>query len=154
MYLERYSFIAISNGSTIRYEFVSNGPEGSVKKIIAFDKIGTDMYNIAFGDSSPGEEVFTDNSITDNKDYEKVLATVAMTIMSFTEDHPEAVIYAEGSTPARTRLYKICITKHWKGITNHFQISGLIDSDWEKFKKDRSYSGFFGKRISFSKFDE
>jgi hypothetical protein len=152
MYLDRYSFTIIPDDSKIRYEFVSNGPKGSVKKIVIFDKIGTDTYNIAFGDASPGEEIFTDDSTTDNEDPEKVLATVAMTILSFTEDHPDAVIYAEGSTPARTRIYRICITKHWRGITNHFQISGVIDSNWEKFKKDRSYTGFLGKRISLSKF--
>ena len=66
------------------------------------------MYNLAFGDKTSGHE-FDDMIVTDNGDMEKVLVTVVAAVYDFTELHSEAIIIAEGSTKARTRLYKMGI---------------------------------------------
>ena len=80
-------------------------------------------------------------------DREKVLATVAATIIQFTDEHPNAIIFAEGSTLARTRLYQMGIAKFWEEIHQNFEIEGLINGAWEPFEKDRNYECFLLKRI-------
>ena len=88
------------------YEFVSEGPKGRIKKMVQYTDTGTEnVYNLAFGDYDEKTKNIDDISITNNGDSTKVLATVASTVYAFTEKHPNAWIFATGSTVVRTRLY-------------------------------------------------
>src|SRR5580692_2696272 len=83
------------------YEFFSEGPKGKIKKLVRYKLISETpdvIFNLSFGDWI--EEMFdADDSITtNNKDRQKVLATIADTILDFTQLHPEAFIFAQGST--------------------------------------------------------
>ncbi len=60
--------------------------------------------------------------ITDNGDSEKVLATVVGAIYMFTEQYPDAWVYAVGSTAARTRLYRMGINKYFDIANQDFNI--------------------------------
>lgn len=55
-----------------------------------------------------------------NNDKNKVLSTVAGTIMDFTEENPGCLIYGGGSTAARTRLYQMTINSNWEMVTKFF----------------------------------
>jgi hypothetical protein len=46
----------------------------------------------------------------DNQDRNKILATIAVIVYEFTSIYPEKMVFFAGSTPERTRLYKIAIT--------------------------------------------
>jgi len=90
------------------YEFFSQGPKGLIKKVVQYHRIeewDEMIFNLAFGDWNEQTRRIDDKIKSNNSDREKVLATVAATVIQFTDDHPEAIIYIEGSTPARTRLY-------------------------------------------------
>lgn len=54
---------------------------------------------------------------TNNEDRQKVLATVADTVVDFLNNHRQAAIFAKGSTASRTRLYQMNILAYWKEIT-------------------------------------
>lgn len=96
------------------YEFVSEGPKGSIKKIVEYTETATEnVYNLGFGDYDESTKSINDLSVTNNSDSLKVLATVASTVYAFMEKHPNSYILATGSTNVRTRLYRI-------GITNNF----------------------------------
>ena len=84
--------------------------------------------------------------ISNNNDSEKVLATVVSTIYAFTDKYPNAWIYATGSTEARTRLYRMGITKYFSEVNENFEILGERNDDWEPFKNNIKYSGFLVKR--------
>jgi hypothetical protein len=71
-----------------------------------------------------------------------VLATVASTIVSFTKGRDKCAVYAEGSTPARTRLYQMGINSNWEAINKLFFVQGRYKDDWEWFRNDRNYSAF------------
>lgn len=147
MNLERYEYAIDSTELFTQYEFCSQGPKGVIEKGIRFDKISDNFYNLSFGDIMPGTDIFSDAIASNNEDAEKVLSTVAQAVMAFTNEHYQAMIHAEGSTPARTRLYRICINKYWKIINKHFHISGkLINGVWEKFRKNGKYIAFAGTR--------
>ena len=147
MNLERYEYDINSTEELTQYEFYSHGPKGVIKKFINFSKISDNYYNLSFGDQLSDTDSFSDEINSNNEDAEKVLTTVAKSVMEFTDDHYRATIHAEGSTAARTRLYRICINKHRRIINRHFHINGkLINGVWEKFRKNGQYIAFSGTR--------
>src|SRR5688572_9959597 len=99
MNLDHYDFDTKSN--FLSFEFYSSGPKGKIKKIIQFKKIiasgaQNDIYNLAFGDYNETEDKIDDLVISNNKDSEKVLATIAEAVVSFTDEYPEALVFCAG----------------------------------------------------------
>lgn len=130
------------------YEFVSEGLKGFIKKRVIFEQIGDkNIYNLAFGDVDIITNEIDDVVITNNGDIDKVLATVAATVYNFLEKYPNAIVVATGSTPTRTRLYKIGISKNLDEIKENFIVKGLIEnSHWVIYNKSESYSAFYIKK--------
>ena len=144
MQLPKYSYKI--NESFLDYEFVSKGPKGRIKKIVHFGQIDEHLYNVGFGDLDETTGTISDIIVTNNDDSRIVLATVASAIYDFMLHYPNAIIFARGSTAARTRLYRIGITNHWKEINQHFNIYGLKDLEWEKFLVGTVYDAFLIQR--------
>jgi hypothetical protein len=132
------------------FEFYSEGPKGRIRKIVRFALKVTDgvpYYNLSFGDWGNDEGRMDDISVSDNGDAEKILATVAIIVFRFLEDLPNALVYAKGSTPARTRLYQMRINKFWDEIEDLFHVFGLFDvNSWEIFEKNVNYKAFLMAR--------
>jgi hypothetical protein len=145
MKLERYQLESI-NDLTV-FEFISEGPKGNIVKWIQYSKINdTNYYNLAFGDKKEGENDIDDEIITDNKDSYKVLATVAFSVITFTERFKEAIIVATGSTKSRTRLYQISISQNLEELEQYFNVYGYNESQWVKYKINIPYKAFMVKR--------
>lgn len=142
MNLDRYP-VAVSDSSFV-YEFVSEGKNGKVAKIIVFSKTHVhNLYNLVLGDKNLETGEIDDAVTTNNGDSRKVLATVASTLYSFTQKFPDVMIFAEGSTRSRTRLYKIGISNHLNLITPDFEVFGFtLKSEWESFNSKSDYSAF------------
>ena len=101
------------------FEFDSDGPKGIIRKVVRYSyqvANGVSYYNLGFGDLDSSTGRINDLVVTNNKDREKVLATVAGTVLDFTKQFPDAIVYAKGSTLARTRLYQIGIAANWDEI--------------------------------------
>jgi hypothetical protein len=142
---ERYQLRSGEN-STL-FEFVSRGPKGNILKIIQFSPTKyKNIFNLGFGDKHPETGEIDDLAISDNKDTEKILATVAASVYMFTDAYPDSWIYATGSTEARTRLYRIALTKYLTEAETDFQIFGQVGDDWEPFEKRKNYEAFAVKR--------
>jgi len=127
------------------FEFISEGPKGQIKKMVQYTDTGTEnVFNLAFGDYDEETNSINDISITNNGDSTKVLATVASTVYAFTEKHPNAWIFATGSTVVRTRLYRMGITNNIEEIIVDFDVYGLtIDTNiWEEFIVGEDYEAF------------
>lgn len=129
------------------YEFISEGPRGLIRKRIQFTLVNRNqVYNLAFGDKDPVTGEIDDLAVSNNSDSEKVLATVVGAVYAFCERHPEAWIYASGSTSAGTRLYKMGIPKYYNEIKDDFDIFGQISGNWEPFEKGKDYTAFLAQR--------
>jgi hypothetical protein len=76
------------------------------------------------------------------------LATVATIVDIFTRPFDDVTIVAEGSTPARTRLYQMGIVAHYQEIEILFHIYGFINNEWQPFKKGVNYEAFAVRRKS------
>lgn len=126
------------------YEFTSEGPKGSIKKMVEFTETGTEkVYNLAFGDFDETTQRNNDLSVTNNGDSLKVLATVASIVYAFMNKHPDSWIFATGSTSVRTRLYRMGITNNLVEIETDFEVYGLtFKGEWEKFIVGEDYEAF------------
>lgn len=141
MKLPRYELKA--EKSLMVFEFLSEGPKGKIPKLVKYSETNLkDVYNLAFGDREPGTGDIDDMIVSNNNDGEKVLSTVVATLYAFTEKYPKTWIYATGSTKARTRLYRMGITKYITEIKKDFEVLGLRDSLWHSFRKDVDYEAF------------
>lgn len=146
---ERYEYSRSENLK--QYEFYSSGPKGNIRKLITYSFIGTRdghrYYNLGFGDYDQSGNEILDLVVSDNKDADKVLATVAATAVDFFKRHRNCGIIFEGSTSARTRLYQMKIAEYYHEISELFDIQGLTeDGMWSAFSKGVRYKGFFVKR--------
>jgi hypothetical protein len=145
MRLEKYQVKA--NKDLTSFEFVSEGPKGRITKWIQFTKSkNSNLYNLGFGDKIEGEDDIDDMIVTDNKDSQKVLATVAISVLNFTDKYPEAWIFATGSTKSRTRLYQIGISQNLDELEDFFYIYGQNKGKWVKFEKNVPYDAFLVNR--------
>ena len=142
---EKYSLE--SDSRYLLFEFVSVGPKGSINKVVQYTETEVrHYYNLGFGDVDTITGEISDSSITNNGDSRKVLATVASTLYIVTSRYPEAAIYAKGSTPVRTRLYRIAIANHLNEIGDDFDVYGKRQERWQVFRRNVDYSAFLVKR--------
>jgi len=58
----------------------------------------------------------------DNKDRNKILATVAAAVYEFTSHYPDRFIFFVGSTPERTRLYRMALAINLDELNVDFEI--------------------------------
>lgn len=141
---ERYEVIA--GKSYLRYEFVSDGPQGKINKAIEYTELTNNIYNLGFGDINDTTGEIDDEAVTNNGDTKKILLTVASSVYKFIDKYPDASIYITGNTKARTRLYRIGITNNLEEILIYFEILGLRNNGWEVFYKEVDYEAFLIKR--------
>jgi hypothetical protein len=139
-----------SGRELLSYEFTSEGPTGLIEKRIQFTLLNQEeVYNLAFGDKDPITGEIDDLVVSNNGDSEKVLSTLVSAVYAFCDKHPEASIFASGSTPARTRLYRIGIAKYFDDIKDEFEIYGQLEDRWELFEKGKEYLAFLAQRKLF-----
>lgn len=126
------------------YEFNSDGPKGTIKKVVQFTETATpNVFNLAFGDYDEETESLNDLSVSNNGDSLKILSTVASTVYAFTERYPNAWIFATGSNKVRTRLYRMGITNNLSEIKKDFEIFGLTkEGSWTEFVIGEDYEAF------------
>lgn len=131
------------------YEFESEGPKGLIKKVVRYsliDDSSTKIYNLSFGDWDNAVETINDKIISNNDDRQKILGTVADTVIDFTLRNPDAFVFAQGSTAARTRLYQMGIGAFYDKISEQFEIIGYSAGEWIPFKKGVNYDAFLLNR--------
>ena len=129
------------------FEFISEGSKGSIPKLIKFSETALNgFYNLAFGDKNLLTGEIDDKVVSNNGDSEKVLATIVSAVYAFTNKKNEAWVYATGSTPSRTRLYRLGITKYLEEVRQDFDVYGLLNGEWEYFDKDIDYTAFLVRR--------
>jgi hypothetical protein len=111
-----------SNVDSLVFTFESIG-EKVIRKVVEYTKlnpvyvglpIGTEVYNLAFGDWNDSIDDYEDSIESKNGDIQKVLATVANTVFEFWEEYPNAFVFFRGSQSfgekaRRTRLYQMKI---------------------------------------------
>ncbi|MFT3824682.1 MAG: hypothetical protein QM731_12205 [Chitinophagaceae bacterium] len=139
---DKYEFIEASSDSTL-FSFASTGPNGVVEKVVQFSKTTTHgVYNLAFGNIDESGDI-DDKTTNNNKDRNKILATIAAIVYMFTEEYPDRYVFFTGSTKERTRLYRMAINLNFQELSLSFNIYGILESsETEPFKASQNYKGF------------
>lgn len=145
MRYEKYENATVSS-DFLEFEFISVGPKGNIHKAIQFQSIdASGIYNLAFGNQKP-DGTLDDLAVDDNKDRNKILATVVYAVGLFCEKYPEAWVYFSGSTLQRTRLYRMAISLNYEELSNDFEILGIVEDMRGfvniPFQKGIDYFGF------------
>lgn len=145
MKVEKYSIKAEETYTV--FEFISEGLKGAIRKLIQFQETNeNNLYNLAFGDKINETLQLDDLAVSNNADSEKVLATVVSALYAFFDNHPEAFVYATGSTDARTRLYRMGITKFYEEMQVDFYLYGQVGDEFYEFEIGKEYKGFLAER--------
>lgn len=147
MHLDRYNFS--TNHTFLDFEFESDGPNGRIKKVVRYSPQnagGITYFNLAFGDWNEAIGKIDDTAISNNRDRDKILATVAATVIEFTHHFPDMPVYVQGSNQARTRLYQMGISSNWEEIETILDVYGFYDGEWEPFRKSINYIAVFACR--------
>lgn len=151
MKFEQYT--ATASTQRTEYYFTSTGPNGDFPKIIQYtflSEIG--VANLGFGLLKEDGRI-DDNFRTANGDTHRILATVGNTVLSFTEMYPDVPVFATGSDPARTRLYRKMLTLNKEEIEKSFLIFGRKNNQWQEFEIDIDYDAFLVVRRKNGKFE-
>lgn len=135
-----------ANAELTSFYFTSFVNGRKIDKVVNYTRlisIGEDIYNLALGDYDEYTcklEVF---SVSNNGDRDKILNTVALTVLDFFEAHPDSVVIARGSTTYRTRLYQMGINKNLDIIKTRLDVFGFINKEWEIFQPNINYEAFY-----------
>lgn len=135
------------------FEFVSEGPKGRIPKSVIFAKVAGSLYNLGFGDWDNANQHLNDTARSNNGDRDYVFATVATTVVNFLEKFPDALVFFEGSTSSRTRLYQIELGRNLMEINQNFELFGYANNHWETFERGRQYEAFLIKKREYCTFD-
>ena len=125
------------------FDFESISETKTIKKVIAYELVDeTQMiFNLSLVDKDENGKV-SDMSVSNNQDMEKVLATVIQTLPIFFAEFEGSRIYFSGSTPVRTRLYRIIITKFHHDFERQYSIFGFVNQIAEPFQQGKNYEAF------------
>lgn len=132
-----------SSPDALRFEFDSISSQKQIRKVVEYTPLpqNPNIYNLGFGDLKEDGNI-DDLVVSDNKDMERVLATVIQTIFTFFESRPKNTILFLGSTESRTRLYQIAIARNIDEMGGMLQIRGIRNAEIEEFVKGINYEGF------------
>ena len=147
--MNQHSYSLKGNPSLLDFEFVSEGPKGKIKKAVRYslqNSFGTTYLNLAFGDLKEEAGSIDDTVVSNNEDKAKVLRTVGETVRSVTGNFPDMFVFAQGSSPARTRLYQMGIAANLAEIETFLMIWGVTGKDWVPFSKGINFEAFPVKR--------
>ena len=140
MQIEKYELEA--DESLTRFDFISVGRKGVIRKQIQFQPTKVvNLYNLAFGDIDTKGNI-DDMAVSDNGGTQKILFTVVSALYAFFFQYPNALVYAAGSTKARTRLYPMGIPQNLEEIQKNFNLLGQIGERFTIFEKGVEYDGF------------
>ncbi len=138
-----------------QFEFVSNGPNGDIIKLIQFTETDNkSLYQLSFGNKT--EDGGADYlAISDNKDRDKIINTIIDAIDLFTNRYPFLYVGFSGTTPARTRLYRMVISLTHSKSNINFDVWGINfkhSNKLQTFEPGKDYDIFIIKKKS-SKFE-
>ncbi len=110
------------------FSFVSEGPKGRIVKLVKYQEILPNLYNLGFGDQIPGTLEVDDKVVSNNSDLDKVMASVMLTIGLFFRRKPDSAITFKGSNLIRTKLYQRIIQNYSEPYRDLYYFYGGNDS--------------------------
>ena len=128
------------------FEFISRGKNGDILKRVIFSETeDRGVYNLALGDVDEDDEI-NDCVVTNNGDRNKILATVAFIVETYTKRFPDRWIAFKGNSTERLRLYRMAVGLHLEELSVLYEIWALVDGRIVRFRKNMEINAFLIKR--------
>lgn len=122
------------------FSFISESKDKRIEKLIMYDPIEVDLYNLAFGDRKNKDTLDIDDKIvSNNNDFSKIFSTIVHTFPKFFEKNPASSIFFQGSTKQRTKVYGWIISRRYKEFNLEYDIFGGSGDSIENFVKLKEY---------------
>lgn len=139
----KYPLKSISKDK-LRFEFESVGTHKIVLKLVEYEPIDENSiyYNLALVDMNE-DGSYSDKTVTDNKDTEKIFATIAQTIDCFFQKYPSNRILIYANDRLRIRLYRMAISNYWNEKEQNWAFYGLTNKKFERFEKGKNYEALY-----------
>lgn len=115
-----------------------------IAKRIAFKPTeNEEIFVLTFGDLTETGRI-DDRSVSNNGDWDKILATIISAVNRYTKRYPNRAIYFMASSDARTRLYRMAISLRLKELSRKYRIYADLDGedDWLLFQKNMDVKAF------------
>lgn len=133
---------SIKKEKDLIFSFISIGPKGRIEKLIKYETISDEFYNLGFGDRKGNSWLIDDKVMSDNGDIKKVIRTVIHTIPIFFSKYPFYGLLFSGSNKKRTRTYALIIERYLDEFTKEYNIFGGKEDIIEEFRKRQKYDFF------------
>lgn len=131
--MERQIYELSANADFTVFEFTSSGKNGRIRKAIKFTQtLNGNVYNLGFGDIVFSDEAtieIDDDTLSNNGDLEKVIATVVHSVYLFVEHHPDMYILFGSSNKAKLRMYRMFLSRNLTQILQSFTVYGAIHNE-------------------------
>lgn len=153
--MDTHAYQLYANADFTVFEFTSTGKNGSIPKAIKYTQtLNPAVYNLGFGDIVFSDDTtieIDDDTLSNNGDIQKVIATVVYSAYLFTEHHPESFILFGSSNPAKLRLYRMFLSHNLTEILKEFVVNGAVHNAQgqfvnEAFSTSHNVEGYFVKR--------
>lgn len=144
------TYIDIMSGIEIfdSHRFFSEGSNGRFELRTFITRVGRNsrqnLFNVGFGVWDDVLQKVDDTAETKNGDFRRILGTIATIALNFLQQYPSAFLYAEGSTPVRTRLYQREISNVLDEIPKELRVFGFIKKNetFVDYQKGVNFDGF------------
>lgn len=133
------------------YFFESTGPRGTIKKIVEFQFMAGNVWNLGFGDVMPDGN-WDDGAVSNNGDLIQIMATVAAAARLFCEKWPNRSLFISPFDERRYKLYHAIFERRLAEIDAVFTVKGIIGDHLFDFDPTKRYDAFLlaPKRVPLS----
>ncbi len=128
------------SGKKTQATFQSLGPKGIVVKVIRFEYIKDNRWNLGFGDFKRGK--IETSILTNNGDVVKVLATVAAATLAFLEEYPDRIVEIKPVDEKRKKLFNLVFSRRWEQILEKVTVIGLKGNERAIYSSHEFYDSF------------
>jgi hypothetical protein len=132
--------VLLSNPDFYAYTFVSVGKQGEIVKLVAFQPMGDNTYNLAMVDYDETNELYDDETTTNNGDMGRVLATTWAIMLHFLQAFPDKSVWINGNTDTKKKLYNRLVANNLLELKKQYDVFGLTyDVRLENFELNKEY---------------
>lgn len=104
------------------YQFISKGTQGEITKIVAFEDIGNQLYNLVLLDYDTQTGILDDEKVSNNQDIAKIMATIFRIVSDFTDKSPENSLYIRANTETKRMLYNRIVSNNMHDIAQQYEV--------------------------------
>ena len=121
MDLPFYKYHKVKQEEEVIFQFYSVVENTKVLKAVTFTSFGLlNFYNVALADVLENGAL-TDIKTTKDFDRDLILTTVVRIMLEFFYAEPFEKLSFRGNTPAKTRLYRMALSIHFEGLSEHLK---------------------------------